>query len=527
MDKEAAEKRAMEEEIEELRKKCQKLEKQIDVKEKQIEIQARILKDKPMVEVLKQGIAQVITHPNISIPTSNHIACEAIKSNFVFLKEECAFADQKEIELVGSKLFHQTKEYHVRNEKELKSVFKLLLTDLIALCGLNGSLSYHEEAGLTNFYPDFILVTQRGQPKGVIEIKTPNSKIFSQPENKVYGQIYDYMTLLKEVHNLKQVFGILSSYAETIIVWLDNNNNLVNADTVSNINQAKENEIALKKENPLLVLPEVLQKKPEKKDIKDSQVEELDRIIYRSDIIKQDDKDFARKLCSVIQKMYRCEVNTETGSPSRNYVELAEGSFRWIHLKEEVVPKYSSLISISDETFKCTKILLLQSLGGGADGKCWLALNYSTTEVLVLKFFKDPEKVHQEHRIWKDVWDINTSILKLNRANCLAMPFFKSSTDDDWSNHEFLNLVKLACERFAEAKYIHKDLVRRHVMKYKENGQLKIVFIDLAEVGQISKDKVKSSSELMFKSLMQDEQTTITTVTSPSNVQTTFQTPHK
>ncbi|KAM9997901.1 hypothetical protein ACTFIY_007539 [Dictyostelium cf. discoideum] len=80
------------------------------------------------------------------------------------------------------------------------------------------------------------------------------------------------------------------------------------------------------------------------------------------------------------------------------------------------------------------------------------------------------------------------------------MPFFKIITDKDWDDDGMLKLVKESCKIFSEKGYFHKDLSKRHVAKYTENDKIKIVFIDLSRVENISVDR----SEEMYSCIIND-----------------------
>jgi len=64
-----------------------------------------------------------------------------------------------------------------------------------------------------------VVMNERGVPVGVCEVKKPGRTIINSPV--VHGQIYDYMLRLRSFHGLKHVFGIVSTYEQWRLYWLD------------------------------------------------------------------------------------------------------------------------------------------------------------------------------------------------------------------------------------------------------------------------------------------------------------------
>ena len=61
----------------------------------------------------------------------------------------------------------------------------------------------------------------RGIPAGVIEVKTPkpDGRVLDSP--LLAGQLYDYMMLLRSFYGLQSIFGVMTTYYEWRICWLD------------------------------------------------------------------------------------------------------------------------------------------------------------------------------------------------------------------------------------------------------------------------------------------------------------------
>ncbi|KAM9959343.1 hypothetical protein ACTFIR_000418 [Dictyostelium discoideum] len=208
--------------------------------------------------------------------------------------------------------------------------------------------------------------------------------------------------------------------------------------------------------------------------------------------------------------MYYSETNPEEGSNSRHYIQVNSTSWFWVKLEQDIIPNYSQLLDIDTENPPdLENPFLLEDLGSGADGKCWLAFNLGS-DVFVIKFFKDGTNAEIEKSFWKEIWGINTHVTVLNKKTSLIMPFFKILTDKDWNDDRMLKLVKESCKIFSQKGYFHEDLSKRHVAKYTESDKIKIVFIDLSRVEKISVDK----TEEMYSCIINDrfKQPTIVSV---------------
>ncbi len=59
---------------------------------------------------------------------------------------------------------------------------------------------------------------------GVVEVKRPGKGIMDSEQ--VHGQIYDHMMRLRSFHGLRHVFGIVSTYNQWRVYWLNDCNEI-------------------------------------------------------------------------------------------------------------------------------------------------------------------------------------------------------------------------------------------------------------------------------------------------------------
>ena len=98
----------------------------------------------------------------------------------------------------------------------ISDVFK----DVTRECNLN-SLWVIQEMGTFELHRNIWLVYLSNTPVGVMVVKKPGDGVL---ENKfVMGEVYDYLMHLHNYHGLEQMIGIVTTYREWRVCWLDTN----------------------------------------------------------------------------------------------------------------------------------------------------------------------------------------------------------------------------------------------------------------------------------------------------------------
>jgi hypothetical protein len=108
------------------------------------------------------------------------------------------------------------------SESGIQGFVRQVLGDVIAAAGLIKEIDLANELSVVDQRPDIWLVLKNGVPVGVVEVKKPGHDIMQKPS--VFGQIYDYLLQLQSFHGLKTPFGIVTTYKQWRICWLDNDN---------------------------------------------------------------------------------------------------------------------------------------------------------------------------------------------------------------------------------------------------------------------------------------------------------------
>ena len=98
----------------------------------------------------------------------------------------------------------------------ISDVFK----DVTRECNLN-SLWVMQEMGMFELHRNIWLVYLSNTPVGVMVVKKPDDGVL---ENEiVMGEVYDYLMHLHNYHGLDQMIGIVTTYREWRVCWLDTN----------------------------------------------------------------------------------------------------------------------------------------------------------------------------------------------------------------------------------------------------------------------------------------------------------------
>ena len=109
---------------------------------------------------------------------------------------------------------------------------------------------------------------------------------------------------------------------------------------------------------------------------------------------------------------------------------------------------------------------LLADLGGGGDGRVWLA-STKNGNVCVLKFSRDEEMLKREAEIWYKAWSCNVITGEnTKQASCPLMPWVKPCTEEEMKHPEVQETVHEAIQTLSAAGYEHDDLYLQHVGLY-------------------------------------------------------------
>jgi hypothetical protein len=364
-------------------------------------------------------------------------------------------------------------QYHVRH------VFK----DVCASTGLGDHLQFHNELSVFGTAPDMWVMTLRGRPVGVVEVKKPGRGILGNEE--VAGQMYDYLRRLRSFYGLKHAFGIATTYVEWRIFWLRDDATEAAAVACPPATLSDERtrwqaawwqrDLGVPRwcRNDSSPLPSEPAAPP---------TPLRDRAVRAGAVLSYTDHcALIEMVASAFFKMLQSPAEPPSlVSRQRHYIYLTEESWLWVKLEAEfqltpgVVPAGTA-----------KSLLLLADLRGGIEGRLWLAATVHGA-VCVIKFAKDGRADVLEHEcaMWRQLWGrADVRLLRLGGQDALVMPYVYMATEEDWARPAVVAAARAAAARIDSLGLVYTDVRRRHLGLYEdEAGSLQAVFVDLSSV---------------------------------------------
>ena len=390
------------------------------------------------------------------------------------------------------------------SESSVAAYVRFVLEHLFFAASFN-DLTCHQELSLFDQQkPDIVIICEFDVPIGVVEVKT-SAKTSPLSKEKVLGQVFDYLVHLKNYTGRRDVFGILTTYHEWRVVWLPECDEAARStETTPAANHNSQSPIAqLPDYPPNWSDPD----KPNRQYLPNipSQDSQTSRHLFGTHIIEWNDPDLPHILLSVIHKMRLSPMNPVsyfTLSPRRWYIYLTEDCFRWEKVAEEIKPVIEGKVPS-----RFQHAFLLADLGGGGDGRVWLACTRAG-KVCVLKFSRNGDQLEEEKQIWKKAWNCDVLVKRLNKRPVLIMPWVKSCSEKEFHrNEEVKAAVKDAIKTMASVGYMHDDLRWRHVGLYRKDGKLHALLFDLSRATPINRDQASiehTISQMMSELDIQD-----------------------
>ena len=359
------------------------------------------------------------------------------------------------------------------------------------------------EAALLHLFPDHVFF-QTGTHVGVCEVKKPSTedvKVFDEPG--MFGQVFSYLLLLRSYFGIRWCFCILSTYEEWAICYLDDCKEIAKLHCVDDVEKfCREEQDAIDAKEKIysgkmslkntLNFPTI--KIPSAKRVKAGAGI---RKLYRSKVIRFDDPQLANHLAAAMYMMAKSPRSRVLSLDGERLLVTAKSS-TW-----EELPASLDEIRLTD--FVCADvqaIYLLEDLGRGAEGKCFLACD-AEGRSCVAKFHyveskskKDAKKTVREHLAavklnWLVVFGIDCILFA--KELVLLTPYFHAvdwDAEDSKSKHR--GGVVAALRKIAAAHRIHSDLKWEHVM-LKNASEVVIVDLNCEIVDNQTEEQLLSS----------------------------------
>ena len=330
-----------------------------------------------------------------SAPTEGH----ELDDSFTFLEGDLAILDDEVSKGVGSSIWRSTEDDKLRpwsSENDIQNYVQSAIKDIIHLAGLKEVLDSYTEITLSlvkHLRADIVIFRKEGSVVGVCEVKVPSDKDGTDLESlSLKSQICNYMLQLKYTHGVDNVFGIVTTYKEWKICWLDGAEDLAAATSLPCTRQTVTTESST--------------------EVK----------AYFSKAFKFNDTELVKALVTTVKKMSSTSIQRPTWGrlvgerDQRKYGLVMGEKFTW-----SMLPRDNFLLSFKAPSSGARKFYFLQDYHGGRDGRVWLAAS-TTGNLTVIKLSKSV-CYDEEANFWGKIWDVEVQVLKLLDANALRMPF--------------------------------------------------------------------------------------------------------
>ena len=415
------------------------------------------------------------------------------------------------------------------NEAEIASLLELVVRDLVKILGVP-YLSVRLEVQFSGLRPDKWLVYRKDIPIGVIEVKLPT---FRQEEDAsmnnehVHGQVFDYLTMLKAYYGVQQPFCILTTYRQWQVYWLDGMDDIATQEKT-------ENKVPQRSRRCIgHTWDEILGHVNQEFNQEEIQEEgEGERNLYCSRIVSHNDTDILVFLGTIIRKMLCTEVEElEFDDLTKAVIKCHNDTWQWVSLRSTGRFTWRPTVRAN-----CTIFYLLKQLGGGTDGRVWLActkkreicaikMQYGLGKASVcpeeLSEYERNEKESEDKELYegllneRECWreaqpeagqSVRITCILGDKPNALVMPYFAQVPPGRNLTDEEIGAAKNAVRSFAENGWKHNDLKWDHVGFYNRNVpgrglQIRAVLLDLGFVEILEEGEKEAAIQDMLRAL--------------------------
>ena len=417
------------------------------------------------------------------------------------------------------------------NEADVQNFVERVLLDMLLASGFRDRLDLRREIKLAKSYlhPD-VLVFEVGPsgyryPVCCVEVKKPGTNL---KEEKIAGQIYGYMLQLRTLYGLVDVFGVLTTYQEWLVVWLPDCQELAGAQGVRDGNNKDPIAQILSKPRP----PNVL---------------------HGTEIVRYNDLNLPILLVSLLHKVINSRREPRpliaTDGEGQLHPWLSATGISWDLYRSDGV--YLSLPNSLTSNF-----VVLTDFRCGADGRVLLICSETRSNLAVVKILFPPkgdvtpveDLCDKESELWRTIYGVPARTIQVAVSRyAILMPFAficRAEDDHEGRRHSFRPLlrfhgeesttaasdevyikdeniaellVQLDPERIARDAvdtvvgkgYVHRDVHWRHVAAlpvWNSDGRIggfRGILIDLSNVPTLTTERLTPAraKEVMLESL--------------------------
>jgi hypothetical protein len=294
------------------------------------------------------------------------------------------------------------------------------IEDLVTGLGLKYVVKVFQGIQVLSLKPDLWMLTANNTPFLILEVKKPGHCILSN--KKVLAQARQYMLMMRNYHNVQDVFGIVTTLEEFRVTWLpDCDAVAASTEYIGGVHEVK-----------------------------------YDENLHGTKVLQTVDASFHHYIASVILKAFRAAQHIAARGPLRK---------RTVFMVDKSSLTWSTMREVADFTFESSAIdvqsfFLLSDLHCGTYGRAWLAAsNTKPGHLLVLKLgevtqFNTASAFHVEQSYWERLGFYSRTVL-LQNCEALIMPFAitcKSPAEGkvEWDKRAWEELAEVVSEESKE-----------------------------------------------------------------------------
>ena len=286
------------------------------------------------------------------------------------------------------------------NEAEIESFVRLIIVDALLYLGIDTQVSLHYQETLVSAVEGvrkelksdiWVVKTKSGVPIAVIEVKQPGYDKLNN--KKVLGQVFDYMSNLRNSFGQCEVFGIVTTLEQWRVAWFPDTD-----------------EFAASGSGDPTVYEDLQSQFPVEST--------LGRDLHVSAVYKWDSKKTLPLIATVLLKSMTSQHRVVALlSSNKAYIVLRELDWIWSTIPGDNITNVYLTLPVNPPT----DLAVLRQFHGGADGQVCLTLTKQFNLVVVKKFY-DEELCGKECKVWNDVYKVKALSTKLLNSQCLIMP---------------------------------------------------------------------------------------------------------
>jgi len=461
--------------------------KQIEEEKKQLE--ERLYKKielNPEIKTLLLGIPELAFKKIVS-DASNHTSSHDIvkvlhDGEFTILDNiESFYCDEEELISASTLLSRndiKNRSIEYENETCIQDLVRDLFRDILLLSKLQGKVTILQESSVPDNSDDskrnkpdiWILRAHNKAPILVIEVKSPSDTVLNN--DKVTGQIFNYMASLRSFYGQQNVFGITTTFKEWKFHWFADTNECAKSPTVTTTFNDESSDLTTRE------------------------------IYSTKTAISHSDHKLIQILVSIIVKSYNSNVSPLFLSKSRTYIYITKSSWIWKKMDQNQLYIIDTSINIDMKKSEAS-FYVLKYFHSGDYSRVSLAISSKSSSLVVIK---ESKHVDQELFMWKTINGSNSAVIKLlNDKKVLIMPMvfhafitdnkkvcflfdikqwsyeYNNAVDEDFPSKlaeiqgqikmlaeektltNVLRVADMAIKKCANAGYIHKDIEWRHI----------------------------------------------------------------